>query len=44
MLTNTQMKKKTHFATNSSEIIISSRTAGSTSQKRSLFYKTQNKN
>jgi hypothetical protein len=34
-------KKLTHFATKSSEIIISSRTAGSTLQKRSLLYKKQ---
>jgi hypothetical protein len=34
-------KKHTHFATKSSEIIISSKTAGSTLQKRSLLYKTQ---
>jgi hypothetical protein len=34
-------KKLTHFATKSSKIMISSRIAGSTLQKRSLFYKTQ---
>jgi hypothetical protein len=34
-------KKLTHFAKKSSEIIISSRRAGSTLQKRSLLYKTQ---
>jgi hypothetical protein len=36
-------KKLTHFATKSSEIIISSRTAGSALQKRSLLNKTQRK-
>jgi TRAP-type C4-dicarboxylate transport system permease large subunit len=36
-------KKLTHFATKSSKIIISSRRAGSTLQKRSLLYKTQKK-
>jgi hypothetical protein len=34
-------QKLTFFATKSSEIVISSRTAGSTLQKRSLLYKTQ---
>jgi hypothetical protein len=37
----TYKKKLTHFATKSSEIIISSRRAGSTLQKRSLLYETQ---
>jgi hypothetical protein len=36
-------KKFTHFAMKSSEIIISSRTAGSTLQKRLLLYKMQKK-
>jgi hypothetical protein len=35
--------KLTHFATKSGEILISSRRAGSTLQKRSLIYKTQKK-
>jgi hypothetical protein len=35
------LKKITHFAMKSSEIIISSRTADSTLQKQSLLYKTQ---
>jgi hypothetical protein len=38
---STLKKKFTHFATKSSEIIIASRRAGSTLQKRSLLYKTQ---
>jgi hypothetical protein len=38
---NIHKKKLTHFATKSSEIIISFRRAGSTLQKRSLLYKTQ---
>jgi hypothetical protein len=37
----TLKKKLTHFATKPSEIIISSRTADSTLQNRSLLYKTQ---
>jgi hypothetical protein len=37
----TLKKKLTHFAKKSSEIIISSRTAGSTLQNRLLLYKTQ---
>jgi hypothetical protein len=40
---STLRKKLTHFATKSSEIIISSRRAGSTLQKQSLLYKTQKK-
>jgi hypothetical protein len=39
----TLKKKLTHFATKSSEIIISSWKAGSTLQKRSLLYETQKK-
>jgi hypothetical protein len=38
---NTLKKKLTYFATKSGAIIISSRTAGSTLQKRSLLYLTQ---
>jgi hypothetical protein len=37
----TLKKKLTHFATKSSEIIISSIRAGSTLQKRSLLYKNE---
>jgi hypothetical protein len=40
-INNTLKKKLAHFATKSSEIIISSRKADSTLQKRSLLYKTQ---
>jgi hypothetical protein len=40
----TALKKKlTHFATKSSEIIISSRRAGSILPKRTMLYKTQKK-
>jgi hypothetical protein len=41
LLLHTLKKKLTHFATKSSEIIISYRTAGSILQKRSLLYTTQ---
>jgi hypothetical protein len=40
-LFHTLKKKSTLFATKSSEIVISSKRAGSTLQKRSLLYKTK---